>query len=407
MAKKSTRKSANGAGNIRLISSTRNGKTYTYWQARITTGHDPGTGRQIQRSITGKTQKEVAEKLRQLTHELDKGTYLAPSRLTLQAWMETWLDEYLGNVKEATRFLYRKNTESYIVPHLGSIKLEALNAPMVQSFYNDLVNPKENDVRPLSPKTVKNVHGVLHKALQQAVLVGYIRTNPSDACTLPKVIKKDIQPLDADQIKLFLEAVEDHPHELLYKIALFTGLRQGELLGLTWDCIDFDRSTLLVRQQLRREQKKGGQYYITTPKNGKSRSITLAPSVLRLFRLQKLHQNFLRAAAGDEWDNSEDMVFTNQTGGYLSYRTVYDCFKRIVKKIGIPNVRFHDLRHSYAVASIQAGDDIKTVQENLGHATASFTLDVYGHVTAQMRKNSAERMERFIQEVSGKQTIPE
>lgn len=402
MAKKN-RKAANGAGSIRQITSTRNGKTYKYWQARITTGYDPGTGKQVQRSITGKTQREVAEKLRQFTHELDNGTYLSPSKMTVKAWMESWLTDYLGNVKEATRFLYRKNTDSYIIPHLGSIKLEALTAPMIQTFYNGLVNPKDDDVKPLSPKTVKNVHGVLHRALQQAVLVGFIRTNPSDACTLPKIIKKDIQPLDEDQIRAFLEAIEGHPHEYLYKIGLFTGLRQGELLGLTWDCIDFDHSTLLVKQQLRREQKKGGQYYITTPKNGKSRTITLAPTVLHLFRLQKLHQNFQRATAGDDWDNSGDMVFTNQAGGYLSYRTVYDCFKRIVKKIGIPTARFHDLRHSYAVASIQAGDDIKTVQENLGHATASFTLDVYGHVTAQMRQNSADRMERFIQEVSSKQ----
>ena len=407
MAKKTACKAANGAGNIRQISSTRNGKTYKYWQARITTGYDPGTGRQIQRSITGKTQKEVAEKLRQLTHELDKGTYLSPSKMTVQVWMETWLEEYLGNVKEATRFLYRKNTENYIVPHLGSVKLEALTAPMIQSFYNNLVNPRDQDSRPLSPKTVKNIHGVLHKALQKAVLVGYIRGNPSDACTLPKVIRKDIHPLDEEQIRLFLEAIADHPHELLYKIALFTGLRQGEILGLSWDCIDFEHSTLLVRQQLRREQEKGGQYYITTPKNGKSRTLTLAPSVLQLFRLQKLHQNFLRALAGEEWNNTENMVFTNQTGGYLSYRTVYDCFKRIVKKINLPETRFHDLRHSYAVASIQAGDDIKTVQENLGHATASFTLDVYGHVTAQMRQNSADRMEKFIRELSGAQSARE
>ena len=107
----------------------------------------------------------------------------------------------------------------------------------------------------------------------------------------------------------------------------------------------------------------------------------------------------MRMEAGDAWQEN-GLVFSNQTGGYLSYRTVYDCFKRIVKRIGSPSTRFHDLRHTYAVACIKSGDDIKTVQENLGHATAAFTLDVYGHVTKQMKQDSAQRMEQFIQSVS-------
>ena len=170
-------------------------------------------------------------------------------------------------------------------------------------------------------------------------------------------------------------------------------------MGLTWDCVDFERGTLLIKQQLRREQKKGGKYYFSSPKNGKSRTLTLAPSVLQLFRLQKLHQNGLRAKAGELWQDN-NMVFSNQVGGYLSYRTVYDCFKRIVSRIGTPNTRFHDLRHTYATMAIRAGDNIKTVQENLGHATAAFTLDIYGHVTAGMRQDSARRMEGVIQAFS-------
>ena len=206
--------------------------------------------------------------------------------------------------------------------------------------------------------------------------------------------------MDEAQVKDFLVAIEGHPHEYLYKIALFTGLREGEILGLTWDCIDFQRGTLYVKQQLRREQKKGGQYYFSTPKNGKTRTLVLASSVLQIFRLQKFRQNGMRAEAAELWED-RNLVFTNQLGGFLSYRTVYDCFKRVVCKMGIPSIRFHDLRHTYATLAIRSGDDIKTVQENLGHATAAFTLDVYGHVTAGMRKDSAERIERVIQTLSG------
>ena len=193
--------------------------------------------------------------------------------------------------------------------------------------------------------------------------------------------------------------IEGHVHEYLYKITLFTGLREGEVLGLTWDCVDFKNGFLTIRQQLRKEQKKGGEYYFSTPKNGKTRTLSISPSVIQLFRYQQQKQLLMMSDAGTAWTNT-NLVFTNSKGERLSYRTVYDCFKRIVKKMGASELRFHDLRHTYAVISIKNGDDIKTVQNNLGHATASFTLDVYGHVTEQMKRDSSSRMESFIQGLS-------
>ena len=399
MPRTKTGKGAGGAGSIRKITTTKNGKTYTYWQGRYTEGFDPGTGKQIQRSITGKTQKEVAQKLKQVTLDIDNGVYHAPCKLTLAQWLEIWSKTYLGGVKPRTAHIYKSDIKLHILPALGAVRLEALNAPMIQAFYNAMGEPSEQNPEGLSAKTVKNVHGVLHKAMQQAVLIGYLRVNPTDACTLPRVIKKEMHPLEEDQVAAFLKEVQGSPHEYLYKIALFTGLREGEILGLGWEHIDLENGILTVKRQLRKEQKKGGQYYFSPPKNNRARNISLAPSVVFLFRLQKLKQNGMRLEAGDAWQEN-GLVFSNQTGGYLSYRTVYDCFKRIVKKMGAPSVRFHDLRHTYAVACIKSGDDIKTVQENLGHATAAFTLDVYGHVTKQMKQDSAQRMEQFIQSVS-------
>lgn len=397
--KTNMKRNANGVGSIRKKTITVNGKEYTHWEARCTVGYDPGTGKQIQKTFTGKTQREVAHKMKETSVRVDNGTYIQTPKITMKEWLEIWAKDYLGGIKESTAYLYGRNIEQYIVPQLGAIKLEALNAHTIQGFYNNLLQPSKKGVNPLSPKTIKNVHGVLHKALQQAVLIGYLRFNPSDACILPRITKQEIKPLDETKVAEFLEAIQEHPHEYLYKITLFTGLREGEVLGLTWDCIDFERSTLLVKQQLRREQKKGGKYYFSPPKNNKSRVLSLAPSVVQLFRLQKLKQNGMRLQVGEMWAEN-NLVFSNQSGSFLSYRTVYDCFKRIMVKIDSPSTRFHDLRHTYAVAAIKSGDDIKTVQENLGHATASFTLDVYGHVTAQMKQNSADRMERFIQSVS-------
>lgn len=397
--KKETGRAANGSGSIRKREVTRNGKLYTYWEARVTVGHDPITGKQVQRTITGKTQKEVAQRAREIAVEVDQKTYKAPCKLTLGEWLDIWKREYTGDVKPSTAYLYGRNIDQYVIPQLGAIKLEDLTPLQVQSMYNRLMAPDRKEGKPLSAKTVRNVHGVLHKALEQSVLLGYIRRNPTSACKPPKVTKAEINPLEAEQISALLKAIRGHPHEYLYQITMFTGLRQGEVLGLTWDCLDMEQRTLLVKQQLCREKQKGGKYYFAPPKNNKPRVLTLAPSVVRMFQLQKIRQNGMRAKAGELWQES-NLIFSNAVGGYLSYRTAYDCFKRVVKKMGFSATRFHDLRHTYAAMAIQSGDDIKTVQDNLGHATAAFTLDVYGHVTTQMKQASADRMEKFIQSVS-------
>ena len=387
------KKAAAGTGTIRKKTVTRAGKQYTYWEARATVGRDPGTGKQVQRSFTGKTQKEVAQKLKAATAAIDNGTYTAPSRLSVGAWLDIWQRDYLGSVKASTAELYRQQIRLYIKPALGALKLDTLNAHTIQGFYNAL-----SSERGLSPKTVKNVHGIFHKALQQAVKIGYLRFNPADACELPRMEKKELHPLDEEEAKAFLKAIKGHRHEVLYNVALFTGLREGELLGLMWDCVDFKHGTITVKRQLRREQKKGGQYYMTTPKNGQPRTITPARWVMQLLRAHQRVQAERRLKAGPFW-TEQGLVFSNELGGYLSYRPAYDCFKRIVATIGRPDARFHDLRHTYAVNALRAGDDIKTVQGNLGHATAAFTLDVYGHVTEQMKQDSARRMEHYIKDV--------
>lgn len=393
------RKAASGTGTIRKKTVIRSGKEYTFWEARYTVGRDPGTGKQIQKSISGKTQKEVAQKLKAATASLDAGTYISPSKMTVGEWLDIWAQDYLGGVKPFTVVSYTGHIKNHIKPALGAVKLESLNAHTIQGFYNSLGT--ERDGKPgLSPKTVKNIHGVLHKALQQAVAVGYIRFNPAESCTLPRMVKKDIKPLDEVQSKAFLQAIKGHPMEDLFTLTLFTGMREGEVMGLCWDCVDFDKGTILVDKQLQREKKKGGAYIFASLKNDKARIITPAPWVMDLLRRHRARQAEQRLNAGELWETS-GLVFTDELGHHLAIHTVYATFKRVVVSIGCPDTRFHDLRHSYAVAAIRSGDDIKTVQGNLGHATAAFTLDVYGHVTDQMKKDSAARMESYIKGVLG------
>ena len=391
-------KSASGRGTIRKNSKVVNGKTYTWWEARYTVGTNPGTGKQIQKSVSGKTQKEVAQKLKAATAAIDAGTYTEPNKMTVGEWLDTWAEQYLGNVKVLTVSAYKTTIRLHIKPQIGAVRLEKLNAHTVQKLYNGL-GAASSDGEQLSPKTIKNVHGVLHRALQQAVANGYIKFNPADACVLPRVEKKELMPLDELDTTRFLEAIQGHQMEVLFTVTLFTGMREGEVLGLTWECVDFNRGTIVINKQLQKEKKAGAEYFLTSTKNDKSRSLTPAPFVMDLLRRRKDEQEADQKAAGEWWSNPMNLVFTNNAGGNLIPQTVSRKYKEIVTSIGRPDARFHDLRHSYAVAAIRSGDDIKTVQGNLGHATASFTLDVYGHVTDQMKEASAARMAQYINRI--------
>jgi integrase len=381
-------KNAKGGGTIRKRPDGR-------WEARFTVGRDSGTGKQIQRSVYGKTQAEVRKKLQAACVAIDERTYTDPVKFTVGDWLNVWLSEYTPNLKPHTRKSYEGHVNNHIKPIIGAVRLSAINTHQIQMLYNQLI--KGGGKAPgLSPKTLKNLHGVLHKSLQQAVEMGYIKYNPSNACRIPRIEKPEIKPLEDNEVAIFLKAIKGHKYETLYTVDLFTGMRQGEILGLTWDCVDFQSGTIQIYRQL---QKIKGEYMFVSLKNDKRRSITPAASIMRVLQDYKRVQNEWRLKAGAIWENS-GLVFTNEIGGHLAHFTVYKNFKRIVKSIGLQEARFHDLRHSYAVAALQAGDDIKTVQENLGHHSASFTLDVYGHVSERMKQESAARMERFIKSVS-------
>ncbi len=415
MPRKSNTRAAAGAGSIRQ-------RPDGTWEARFITGHDPGTGKALRKSVYAKTQKEVRQKLAQAIAAVDNNAYREPCKMTLGEWLDIWADTYLEGVKPRTVKIYKDDIRLHIKPRLAAIRLEELDTHMVQGFFNKLRTsgkkvPKRDadgktikqngktvyETAPLSPKTVKNVHGVLHAALRQAVVNRYIPLNPADGdfCKLPKAEKKEIAPLDEVQIKAFLRAIQGDRFEDIFIVTLFTGLRQGEVLGLTWDCIDFDTGTIIVNKQMQLHQENGLEAYtFSTTKNGKARTITAAPFVMAQLKRRRVTQMEHRLKAGGAWERS-DLVFTDELGHHLTKPTVYRAFKKAAASIGRPDARFHDLRHSYAVAALRSGDDIKTVQGNLGHATAAFTLDVYGHVTEQMKQESAARMETFIQSVSG------
>ena len=398
----SSKKSAAGCGSIRKKIVKRNGKEYPYWEGRYTCGFDPGSGKQIQKSVTGKTQKEVAQKIKELTAALDAGTYIAPNKMTVGQWLDTWQNEYLANVKPSTVSSYEATIRNHLQPGLGALRLDSLTTHDIQEFYNSLHSPSESR-NTLSSKTIKNIHGILHHALEQAMLNNYIRSNPSNACVIPKAIKKKVKPMNEHQIADFLKAIKGHKYENMFLVALFTGIRQGEVCGLQWECVDFDNGTILIDKQLQslRGKMRGDKekYVLVPTKNSKERTITAAPFVMDLLWKTKQAQDANRKDFGNDFIEN-GLVFTDEIGNRVTPQALYRAFKLVVTELNMKDVRFHDLRHSYAVVSLKSGDDVKTVQENLGHATASFTLDTYGHVTEKMKKDSADRMQAFIKSVS-------
>ena len=393
-------RSANGSGTIRKRADGR-------WEGIYSAGYDQQTGKLIRKSIYGKNQKEVRQKLSKVTTEIDEGLYLEPAKMTLSDWMDLWYKEYTFDKKYSTLKGYKAQINKHIRPGIGKYNLSQLNPMILQRFFNHLSEPNEKG-KVLSPKSIKNVYIILSGILEQAVENEMISKNPCKKVKLPKVYNKQITPLTDKQVKDFLEIIStDEIYGTILRVIVFTGLRLGEAMGLTWDCVDFEKGALNINKQLQRRPQKDGGSTLTSVKSGKPRILKPAPFVMQLLKIRYTEQIMQKQRSEDlwlAWSNEEEhkkaLVFTNLQAGYLIPKCVYLHFKSAAVAIGAPDARVHDLRHTYAVLSLQNGDDIKTVQENLGHASAAFTLDVYGHVSDRMKKESANRMEEYIRNLN-------
>lgn len=372
------KRGAKGGGTVRQRPDGR-------WEARCTINGK-------RRSFYGDKQADVLKAMREAQKEKDDGTYCDPKRMTFGEWLDIWLEEYSKPTIKSASYRARKNRiKNHIKPELGKIQLRSLNTTHIQAFYNKL-----RDNKKLSTGTIKGYHATIGSALKQAVRLRYIPINPAGGCVLPKKEKKEITPLSEKDIENFLrEAEKDESYGDLLIVALFTGMRQGEICGLPWNAIDFQKGTITVKQQLCQEKGPRKEYYIGSTKNGQVRTLTPPPFIMDLLKEVRKKQIKNHLAVGLAWKNDFDLVFTDTLGNCIVNRVAYYHFKKIATKIGRPDARFHDLRHTYAVISLQEGDNPKTVQHNLGHATAEFTLNVYAHVSEKMKKDSAERMQAY------------
>lgn len=384
MPRKSNTRAASGAGTIRQRPDGR-------WEARVTVGINPGTGKAIRRSIYGDTQAAVRKEMTAILREIDRGTYLTPQKITVGQWLDEWLDTYaVTKVKPLTYQSYAAVIKNQLKPAFGAVSLQSLRGSHVQKLYNEMLAKGRN------AKTVINVSAVLRKSLDVAMKQGLITSNPCDAAELPKAMRKEIKPLTDAEIPLFLEQIEKHEFRNAYALCLFAGLREGECLGLSWSQVDFEKGRITVSQQLQKTKSGHVEYYIAdTTKSGKPRTIEPPAICFDYLRDEKRRQAQNKLKAGELWNNEWNLVFANGVGRYIEIETFYRKFKKVVAAIGRPDARVHDLRHTAATVAIASGADIKSVQSLLGHATAAFTLDVYAHTSEAMMKDTAARMQSY------------
>ena len=377
------KKRANGEGNIRKRSDGR-------WEGRYTAGHDPVTGKRITKNVLGKTQAEVREKLRRTIEETRGLDVARAGEYTVGQWLEVWFNDYaMLKVRPSSHQTYRGYLDHHIKPYIGNIPLTKLSSLDLQRLYKKLlsdgrVDRIESKKQPkgLSAKTVRNIHQIISSALKLAIEQRLIARNPADGCALPKAERKEMQTLPVEQLTSFLREAKDSGVFALYYIDLTTGLRRGELLGLKWSDIDLEKGDLRVQRQIGRINGK----IIEMPLKTKNayRTLPLSADAIDVLMQQR------RKTGNSEW------VFPSPTGGPMSPDSVLHMLHRVLKRAGLPKVRFHDLRHTFATLALQNGVDIKTVSGMLGHFSAGFTLDTYAHVTTSAKREAAKTMGNIL-----------
>lgn len=393
MAKKASEmlRRANKEGSIRL---RKDGKT---WEGLYS--YTDKNGKVSRRSVYGKTEQEVKDKLVLKRAEIVNKENLDPSTITLQQWADFWLKNNLLEIRESTRYQYEQNLRLYVYPVIGSTKLQSITSPMIQK----VISKMYSDGR--SPKTCKNVWSILHHLFDDAIVNEYRNDNPAfrKKIKLPKVVKKEMKVISGDAYSAFLHEIKGKPFENLFFVALFTGMREGEILGLKWDCVDVDSGMINIKRQLKRDSKIGeinSQYVIAETKTGNERKIYPDQPVIDAIRRERALQREYKLKYGDGYKNTMNLVFTDEFGHFINGRTLLKAFKKRAAAIGIPDLRFHDLRHSYATQSFKNGDSVPEVQRNLGHTTPATTLNVYAHCTEEQKKESGKRMGEFIKSLN-------
>ena len=371
------------------------------WEGRIVIGHK-NNGSPIFRYVSAKIQKELLKKLHQSMEEYQGVDLSEESKMPLSQWLDRWLEEYAApSVRPSTLEGYRGYINRNIKPYLGNKPVGKITADDVRKLYRELQRNGRQEYHPehghkLSGGTIRRrIHGVFHEAMDAAVRENLIARNPTEGITLPKKKSAPKQILNDAQLERFLEVIRADSvwHDFFYT-ELTTGLRLGEICGLMWSDLDERKGILRISRTLRRE--KGGRLVAGDTKTyAGTRTIVLPASTAELLTIRKRHSYF-------PW------IFHNplRPEAPMNPSTAYHQLKKILVETGLPDIRFHDLRHTFATHALSSGVDAKTLSSILGHTKASFTVDTYTHTTTQMHQKAAEIVGGFLTDYLGEEMAP-
>jgi integrase len=328
----------------------------------------------------------VDEKLTKAKADRDDGLVFDADNLKLGEYLGRWLTDSVRDTVRPTTFeRYEQVVRLHISPVLGKVKLKNLTSAHVRGLYRQKLDAG------LSPRSVQYVHVTLHKALKQAVRDGLVPRNATESVKPPQVRREEIRPLTPEQVKTLFEAAKWDRLEALYVLAVTTGLRQGELLGLKWDDVDMEAGTLQVRRTL--TTAKGGPVLSAPKTKGSRRTVKLSQTALEALRSHLARQLEEIGRVGSLW-RENSLIFASEVGEPLRRQYVTARrFKPLLRRAGLPEIRFHDLRHTCATLLLTKNVNPKVVSEMLGHASIAITLDTYSHVLPTMQESAAKAME--------------
>jgi|SRR5215211_360159 len=352
--------------------------------ARYTVQTPTGRKRKV---IYAKSHEEARRKLAEAIANRDKGITYDSGNLTMGEYLERWLEDSVrGSVKVTTYQSYGSLVRLHVCPTLGGTKLSALTPAHLQGLYRSKLDEC------LGPKSVKHVHTTLHRALKQAVRWGLVPRNAAAEADPPRVRTPEMKPLSPIQARTLLDVARTNRLEALYVLAVTTGMRQSELLGLGWEDVDLEAKTVQVRRTL--TLAKGGPR-LTEPKTrGSRRSIRLTASAVAALQRHRERQEAERRGAGGRWDDSWNLVFCTRRGTPIRRDNLHDRrWKPLLRRAELPDVWFHDLRHTCGTLLLMKGVHPKIVSEMLGHSSIAITLDTYSHVMPGLGEAAAKAME--------------
>lgn len=358
------------------------------WVANVSLGRGPD-GKRKRKPIYGKTRKEVAEKLKAVLRDQQLGILpLVTERQTTGQFLERWLKEAVRpTIRASTYAAYEWRVRVHLIPSLGRIPLQQLSPQHVQSFINHKLEAG------LSAHTVADIHGILRHALSQAVKWNLVPRNVATLVDKPRFQQPQMKYLTPEQAKSLLLAVKGDRLEALYTVAVPLGLRRGEMLGLKWDDVDFDKGLLHVRRSL---QRLDGKLQFVEPKTRSSRrSINLPQVCISALKAHRIRQLEERLLAGDRWQE-HGLVFPTGIGTPYEPDNLKRHLVRMLDRAGLPHVRIHDLRHTAASLMLAQGIQPKVISEILGHSRIGVTLDIYGHLYEPARQEAADKMDQLL-----------